>query len=315
VLDLPRLARSTEHLADRAAREATLTARPFSAGKTLTVTRWPSSSKCHILISSKDHHAARLTERASSEGRGRRRLMARIPAKPPPARILVVEDERDIAALVAYHLTKEGYRVRTAEGGEEALRTLASERPDLLVLDLMLPNFSGYDILAALRRRPELAELPVVVLTARRDEEDRIRGLELGADDYVTKPFSPRELVLRVGAVLRRAQSPAVAGGGRTLRGGAIVVDLDAMRASANGMELDLTPIEFRLLTTLLERRGRVQSRQQLLEHAWDIHARIETRTVDMHVQRLRAKLGDHGWLIETVRGFGYRFRPRDEVE
>jgi two-component system phosphate regulon response regulator PhoB len=230
-----------------------------------------------------------------------------------PVRILVVEDERDIAALVAYHLTKEGYRVRTAEGGSEALEAAAAERPDLLILDLMLPGLSGYDVLGEMRRRQELADVPVIVLTARRDEADRVRGLELGADDYVTKPFSPRELVLRVGAVLRRTQSPAVAGSARVLRGGPIDVDLNAMRVSVNGDSIDVTPTEYRLLVTLLERRGRVQSRQQLLETAWDIHARIETRTVDMHVQRLRSKLGDSGTLIETVRGFGYRFKARDQ--
>jgi two-component system, OmpR family, phosphate regulon response regulator PhoB len=229
--------------------------------------------------------------------------------KKSPARILVVEDERDIAALIAYHLTKEGYRVRTAEAGHEALESVGAERPDLMLLDLMLPGFSGYEVLQEMKRQPELAQVPIVVLTARRDEADRVMGLELGADDYVTKPFSPRELVLRVKAVLRRAQSPAVAGGGRTLRGGPILVDLNALRASVDGDELDLTPTEYRLLVTLMERRGRVQSRQQLLETAWDIHARIETRTVDMHVQRLRSKLGAHGGLIETVRGFGYRFR------
>jgi two-component system, OmpR family, phosphate regulon response regulator PhoB len=239
--------------------------------------------------------------------------MSRASAAKAPARVLVVEDERDIAALVAYHLTKEGYRVRTTEGGQEALEAVSAEKPDLVVLDLMLPGFSGYDVLQELRRRPDLAEVPVVVLTARRDEADRVMGLELGADDYVTKPFSPRELVLRVGAVLRRAQSPAVAGGGRTLRAGAIVVDLNALRVEIDHEELELTPTEYRLLVTLLERRGRVQSRQQLLETAWDIHARIETRTVDMHVQRLRSKLGRHGELIETVRGFGYRFRVRED--
>ncbi|MBX6364204.1 MAG: response regulator transcription factor [Gemmatimonadetes bacterium] len=227
-------------------------------------------------------------------------------------RVLVVEDERDIAALVAYHLTKEGYRVRTAADGEEGLESVASERPDLIVLDLMLPGFSGYEILGELRRRSATADIPVVVLTARRDEADRIKGLELGADDYITKPFSPRELVLRVSAVLRRSQAPAVSGSGRLLRGGPIEVDVAAMRATVDGAELELTPTEFRLLTTLMERRGRVQSRQQLLETAWDIHARIETRTVDMHVQRLRAKLGAAGVWIETVRGFGYRFRARE---
>ena len=230
-----------------------------------------------------------------------------------PARILVVEDERDIAALVAYHLTREGYRVRTAAGGAEALDAISAERPDLVVLDLMLPGLSGYDVLREIRRRAELSQTPVVVLTARRDEADRVTGLELGADDYITKPFSPRELVLRVAAVLRRAQSPAIGGAGRTLRGGPVVVDLDAMHASVDGERLDLTPTEYRLLVTLLERRGRVQSREQLLQTAWEIHARIETRTVDMHVQRLRSKLGTGGHCIETVRGFGYRFSAHDD--
>jgi two-component system, OmpR family, phosphate regulon response regulator PhoB len=238
--------------------------------------------------------------------------MSKGSTKRSPARILVVEDERDIAALVAYHLTKEGYRVRTAEGGQEALESAAAEKPDLVLLDLMLPGLSGYEVLQEMRRRPDMTDVPVVVLTARRDEADRVMGLELGADDYVTKPFSPRELVLRVSAVLRRSQSPAVAGGGRSLRVGPVAVDLTALRAEVDGAELELTPTEYRLLVTLLERRGRVQSRQQLLESAWDIHARIETRTVDMHVQRLRAKLGTHGSLIETVRGFGYRFRSRE---
>jgi two-component system phosphate regulon response regulator PhoB len=229
-------------------------------------------------------------------------------------RILVVEDERDIAALVAYHLTKEGYRVRTAEAGVEALESIAVERPDLVLLDLMLPGFSGYEVLSEVRRRPELNELPVVVLTARRDEVDRVKGLELGADDYVTKPFSPRELALRVGAVLRRAQAPPIEGATRLLRGGGITVDLNALTVSVHGQPIELTPTEYRLLTTLLERRGRVQSRQQLLELAWDIQARIETRTVDMHVQRLRSKLGTAGDWIETVRGFGYRFRTREDA-
>jgi two-component system phosphate regulon response regulator PhoB len=224
------------------------------------------------------------------------------------AQILVVEDERDIAALVGYHLTKEGYRVRTAASGTEALAAIVRDRPDLIVLDLMLPGLSGFDLLGELRRRPEIAETPVIVLTARRDEIDRIMGLELGADDYVTKPFSPQELVLRVAAVLRRVQAPAVVGASRVLHGGPIMVDLNATRVEVGGDEIQLTPTEYRLLATLLERRGRVQSRRQLLQAAWDVHAQIETRTVDMHVQRLRTKLGPAGDLIETVRGFGYRF-------
>ena len=233
--------------------------------------------------------------------------------KPTPAKVLVVEDERDIAALIAYHLTKEGYRVRTAEGGREALEAVSAERPDLVVLDLMLPGFSGEEVLAELRRKPELVDVPVIILTARREESDRIKGLELGADDYLTKPFSPRELVLRVSAVLRRAHALPVTGAARTLRGGGITVDLNAFSVSVDGHNVELTPTEYRLLVSLLERRGRVQDRQQLLQAAWDVHARIETRTVDMHVQRLRSKLGDAGECIETVRGFGYRFRAKGE--
>jgi two-component system, OmpR family, phosphate regulon response regulator PhoB len=241
--------------------------------------------------------------------------MTKTEDKSVPARILVVEDERDIAALVAYHLTKEGYRVRTAEGGHEALEAVAAERPDLVLLDVMLPGYSGYEVLAEMRRQSALNEVPVIILTARRDEADRVKGLELGADDYLTKPFSPRELVLRVAAVLRRSQSPPVSGSARLLRGGDVVVDLNAMTVRVAALPVDLTPTEFKLLVALLERRGRVQSRKQLLQSAWDVHARIETRTVDMHVQRLRSKLGPAGDAIETVRGFGYRFRSKEGVE
>lgn len=230
------------------------------------------------------------------------------------AQVLVVEDERDIAALVAYHLTREGYRVRTASSGEDALAAIQSERPDLVVLDLMLPGLSGHEILQEMRRRPGLDEVPVVVLTARREESDRVRGLELGADDYLTKPFSPQELVLRIGAVLRRVQSAPVAGSGRVLRGGGVAVDLSGMAVMADGEPVELTPTEYRLLVALMERKGRVQSRQQLLQTAWDIHVQIETRTVDMHVQRLRSKLGEAGEAIETVRGFGYRFRSDEST-
>jgi two-component system, OmpR family, phosphate regulon response regulator PhoB len=230
--------------------------------------------------------------------------------RPMNAHILVVDDEPDISALVAYHLARESYRVRTASSGPEAIRAAEVERPDLIVLDLMLPGMSGLEVLEELRRRPELQEVPVILLTARREEQDRIAGLRLGADDYVAKPFSPQELILRVAAVLRRVQqSPPVEKGGKVVRVGPFAVDGGAARAAVDGAELDLTPTEYRLLTTLMERRGRVQSRRQLLEAVWEVTARIATRTVDMHVQRLRGKLGDHADWIETVRGFGYRFR------
>ena len=226
------------------------------------------------------------------------------------AHILVVDDEPDISALVAYHLARESFRVRTASSGPEAIRAAEVERPDLIVLDLMLPGMSGLQVLEELRRRPETAEIPVILLTARREEQDRIAGLRLGADDYVSKPFSPQELILRVGAVLRRVQQvPPAAKGGKVVRVGPFTVDGGAARAQVDGRELDLTPTEYRLLLTLMERRGRVQSRRQLLEAVWEVTANIATRTVDMHVQRLRSKLGDQADWIETVRGFGYRFR------
>ncbi len=230
-----------------------------------------------------------------------------------PSRILVVEDESDIAALIAYQLAHAGYQVRTASTGKEALRALDAELPDLIVLDIMLPEISGTDLLRTLRSRRETERIPVVVLTALREEADRVTGFELGADDYVSKPFSPKELVLRVKAVLRRTQPDApTARPGRTLRAGLLAVEVDANRVSVDSEEVKLTATEFRLLVCLLERRGRTQSRTALLESVWETTADIETRTVDMHMGRLRSKLGSAGDLIETVRGFGYRFRAED---
>jgi two-component system phosphate regulon response regulator PhoB len=206
-------------------------------------------------------------------------------------RILVVDDEPDITALVAYHLAKAGYRVSTAANGPDALKAAREE----------------------LRRRPETKEVGVILLTARREEPDRIRGLTLGADDYLTKPFSPHELALRVSALLRRLGAPAVAGGS-TITAGPVVVDRSAHRATLDGKELVLTATEYKLLVMLLERRGRVQSRPQLLESVWEAQPDIQTRTVDMHVQRLRSKLGEAGEMIETVRGFGYRFKGTEKA-
>jgi two-component system phosphate regulon response regulator PhoB len=228
-------------------------------------------------------------------------------------RILVVDDEPDITALVAYHMAKAGFRVSTAGNGTDALKAAREERPDIVILDLMLPGISGYDILAELRKQEETREVGVILLTAKREEPDRIRGLSLGADDYLTKPFSPQELSLRVSGLLRRLGSPAVSAGS-TLSAGPLVIDRSAHRATVHGQELSLTATEYKLLLTLLERRGRVQSRPQLLEIVWEAQPDIQTRTVDMHVQRLRTKLGDVGKLIETVRGFGYRFKGNERV-
>lgn len=223
-------------------------------------------------------------------------------------RILVVDDEPDIVALVAYHLAKAGYRVATASTGPDALQTARQERPAMVILDLMLPGMSGYEVLEQMRATDGLRDLAVLMLTARKEEGDRIRGLTLGADDYLTKPFSPQELVLRVGAILRRIAAPPSAGGD-AIAVGPIAIDLAAHRVHVDGHEIELTPTEYKLLLTLAERRGRVQGRASLLETVWDAAPDIQTRTVDMHIQRLRAKLGPAGDLIETVRGFGYRLR------
>jgi two-component system, OmpR family, phosphate regulon response regulator PhoB len=223
-------------------------------------------------------------------------------------RVLVVDDEPDITALVAYHLARAGYRVSTAATGPEALRAAREERPDVVVLDLMLPGLSGYEVLKDLRARPETAGTGVIMLTARREEADRIRGLTLGADDYLTKPFSPEELALRVKALLRRLQSPGTTAGA-TLAAGPIRIDRAALRVTVGDDEVTLTATEYKLLLCLAERPGRVQTRPQLLQQVWEAQPDIQTRTVDMHVQRLRNKLGPAGELIETVRGFGYRFR------
>jgi two-component system, OmpR family, phosphate regulon response regulator PhoB len=234
---------------------------------------------------------------------------------PPPSleRVLVVDDEPDIVALVVYHLAKAGYRVSTSASGTDALEIARRERPVLIVLDLMLPGLSGYDVLQQLRESGDTRDVAVLMLTARREEPDRIRGLSLGADDYLTKPFSPQELVLRVGAILRRV---GAAGGGAAdvLRIGPIELDRAAHRVQVDGQPIDLTPTEYRLLLTLAERRGRVQARASLLETVWEAAPDIQTRTVDMHIQRLRTKLGSAGDLIETVRGFGYRLQaPRSQ--
>jgi two-component system phosphate regulon response regulator PhoB len=204
-------------------------------------------------------------------------------------------------------LAKAGYRVSTAATGPDALRAAREEHPALVVLDLMLPGMSGFDVLEKLRAHDATSEVAVLMLTARKEEPDRIRGLTLGADDYLTKPFSPAELVLRVGAILRRVGGGA--GAADTLAIGPVVIDRAAHAVAVEGRALDLTATEYKLLLTLAERRGRVQARTQLLQTVWDAAPDIQTRTVDMHVQRLRTKLGPAGDLIETVRGFGYRMR------
>jgi len=227
-------------------------------------------------------------------------------------RVLVVDDEPDIVALVAYHLARSGYAVSTATNGAEALTIARRDKPSLIVLDLMLPGLSGLEVMEQLRGDPATSRIAVLMLTARREEADRIQGLAMGADDYLTKPFSPQELVLRVTAILRRVKAGGDDGSG-IQKIGPLKIDSNAHRVTVDEQELDLTPTEFKLLLLLAERKGRVQPRNLLLEIVWEAAPDIQTRTVDMHVQRLRAKLGPAGELIETVRGFGYRIKNVNE--
>jgi two-component system phosphate regulon response regulator PhoB len=221
--------------------------------------------------------------------------------------VLVVDDEPEIVSLVTYHLEKAGYVVSTASDGAEAIVKSRREQPCLIVLDLMLPGISGFQVLEAIRSRSETQHVPVLMLTALRDDEDRIRGLSLGVDDYVTKPFNPEELVLRVAAILRRVG--AQAGMPEVITAGPITLNLLSQRVTVGGHAVDLTRTEYRLLLLLAQQQGRVLDRAQLLEDVWAAVPDMQTRTVDVHVQRLRSKLGAVGEMIETVRGLGYRLR------
>lgn len=226
--------------------------------------------------------------------------------EPTNQRILVVDDEPDILELVRFNLVQEGYRVETAQNGAEALARIAATRPDLVVLDLMLPDHSGTEVCRRLRRIPETAQLPVIMLTARSEEVDRVVGFELGADDYVTKPFSPRELVLRIRAVLRRGRTTEVES--KRFVHGDLSVDRERHRCRVGDEDVALTAKEFGLLAALMERPGRVLTRDQLLDEVWGADVSVTNRTVDTHLKRLREKLGPMGDLIHTVRGVGYRF-------
>jgi DNA-binding response OmpR family regulator len=229
------------------------------------------------------------------------------------ANILVVDDEKDIAELLQHVLVAEGFRVAVAYDGKSALDTVLRERPDLVILDLMLPEMSGLDVLKALRGNDATRMIPVMLLTARRDEIDRLLGFELGADDYVTKPFSPREVLLRTRALLKRAAQGTTPKSG-TLRAGPIEVDLATHEAKVDGKVLHLTITEFRLLADLLQVRGRVRTRDILLSEVWGYDSEVMSRTVDTHVRRVRAKLGSAAGWLETIRGVGYRVRdPRHD--
>jgi two-component system phosphate regulon response regulator PhoB len=220
------------------------------------------------------------------------------------ARVLVIEDEADLREVLEYNLTKEGHRVTLVATGAEGLRVAREQQPELILLDLMLPDATGTSVCKTLKKDPATREIRVIMVTAKGEEIDRVVGFELGADDYVVKPFSVRELLLRVGAVLRRKETTST----DFVEFGELRIDPAAHRAWVADVEIALTTLEFKLLLTLYERKNRVQTRSVLLNDIWGIEADITTRTVDTHVKRLREKLKSVGRYIETVRGVGYRF-------
>src|SRR5262245_46139388 len=229
--------------------------------------------------------------------------------------VLVIEDEADLATTLEYNLRTEGFEVRLAHTGKQGLTLATTEPlPDIIVLDLMLPDLSGTEICRRLREQERTRDIPVVMCTAKGEEIDRVVGFEVGADDYVVKPFSVRELVLRIRALLRRAHRTE--GEPSLIRFGRLKIDRDAHRAWVDDVEIALTALEFRLLHAFMSRKGRVQTRDALLSDVWGIEAEVTTRTVDTHVKRLREKLGGAGIYIETLRGVGYRFKDQpDEAD
>lgn len=226
-------------------------------------------------------------------------------------KILIVEDEKDIRDLVQLHLEKAGFETSLARDGQEAFRKIQSSKPDLIVLDLMLPEMDGKELTKLLKAREDTKQIPIVMLTAKTEEVDRIVGFELGADDYIPKPFSPRELVLRVQAVLKRTEKRPDELGGETpsLRVGDLEIDEANFEARIKGKKLELTKTELSLLTELVKAKGRLQTREALLEKVWGFDSYGDSRTVDTHFSRLRQKLGKLGERIETVRGVGFRFQ------
>jgi len=231
----------------------------------------------------------------------------------PKKTVLAIDDEQDLIDLVRYNLEKEGFQVRGALDGETGLAMALQERPDVVLVDLMLPGLDGLEVCRRLRADSRTASIPLIMLTAKSGESDRIVGLELGADDYMTKPFSPRELTARVRALLRRTaghqEPPAL------LRRGELAIDLDRREVTCGGKPVELTATEFRLLHFLASHPGRVFSRGELIDHVLGRDVEVIDRTVDVHVMAVRKKLGRHGELVETVRGFGYRFRAEEDSQ
>ncbi len=222
-------------------------------------------------------------------------------------KILVIEDEKDLAELLVFNLEKEGFRMLCAYDGVSGLEKAQREEPDLIVLDLMLPGLMGTEVCKELRKEPRTARIPVLMLTAKGEEIDRVVGFEVGADDYIVKPFSMRELLLRIRAIIRRCEGQTAPLSGKLLTIGDITIEIERHRVLSAGEEVDLTSTEYKLLLYLVERPGRVLSRELLLQNVWSYNNMGDTRTVDTHITRLRGKLGAAGDLIKTVRGFGYK--------
>jgi two-component system, OmpR family, phosphate regulon response regulator PhoB len=222
-------------------------------------------------------------------------------------RVLIVEDEKDLAELLAFNLEKEGYAATCVHDGKQGLERAGTDLPDLIILDLMLPGMLGTEVCKALRKDPRTAQIPIVMITAKGDEIDRVVGFEVGADDYIVKPFSMREVALRVKAVMRRFEHEAQAPTAELFSIGDIVIDKQRHTVTSAGNEIELTSTEFKLLLYLAEKKGCVQGREKLLQNVWSYNNAGDTRTVDTHVTRLRSKLGLPGDIIKTVRGFGYK--------
>lgn len=225
-------------------------------------------------------------------------------------KIYIVEDEPDIRETLKYNFSNEGFKVSTAPDGEEALSNIKKVLPDVLILDLMLPGVSGLDVCKSIRADDDIRDMSIIMLTAKGEEIDRVIGFELGADDYVTKPFSVRELILRVKVLLKKQRESLVEN--KLVTFGPIRIDLDAHELKINDKEIVLTALEFKLLQHLVKRKGRVQTREQLLGDVWGYSAEVTTRTVDTHIKRLREKLGNTSDYIQTIRGVGYRFSNVD---
>lgn len=223
-----------------------------------------------------------------------------------PETILVIEDEEDVADLVRYHLRKAKYRVVHAADGADGARLAVSEKPDAIVLDVMLPKLNGFEVTKRLRSDARTARIPILILSAKGETENRIKGLESGADDYLPKPFSPKELLLRIQALLRRKGAPTL----ESVDTGPFSLDRTSLKVTLDGQRIDLTSTEFKLLSLLIGKVGSIQSREDLLQEVWGYRNTVDTRTVDTHMRRLREKLGDHAACIETIRGEGYRFIP-----